>query len=65
MMKKKDVSKNSELLTHKEAANFLRVSESFLDKNAKKLGIRKIKLGKCVRYMLADLEICIKQRIVA
>jgi hypothetical protein len=55
-------SNSSPLLDTKEAADFLRVSISFLMKaRLRGDGPRYRKLGRCVRYSAADLEVYLKQ----
>ena len=52
-----------QLLTEREAAKLLRVSVQLLRKwRATGIGPKYIKLGKCVRYSLADIELYIASR---
>lgn len=47
---------NQQLLTRKEAAEFLRVSKAFLDMWTVKGRIPRVKMGRKVLYRLQDLQ---------
>jgi excisionase family DNA binding protein len=46
-----------ELMTTDEVAEYLRKSRGYLDANAERLGIPRIKIGKHYRYRLADVNV--------